>query len=254
MAERSGNDGWAPAVVHVSDPAATARRSAWSSGAIFLGKRFRGCGPVPSGCAGRSLGMYLRTIGRRNKDGSEVRYVQLAHNEWDPVRKMSVARVIHSFGREDRLDRAALARLVRSLCRLMPGRCRRATVSRCVQLMTSASRKRAFGTRMLTRSSVRISRCGSRGPLSDPAHPKPFLPLFQIENDVDPALFERKKSVDSLFDRFCRCSFVGRLAHLFLNSARCECDRRLLLLRRTPCRRNARSEVAVGGFRSDHDR
>jgi hypothetical protein len=31
--------------------------------------------------------MYLRTIGRRNKDGSEVRYVQLAHNEWDPVRR-----------------------------------------------------------------------------------------------------------------------------------------------------------------------
>jgi hypothetical protein len=63
--------------------------------------------------------MYLRTIGRRNKDGSEVRYVQLAHNEWDPVRKCSVARVIHSFGREDRLDRAALARLVRSLSRVL---------------------------------------------------------------------------------------------------------------------------------------
>ncbi len=63
--------------------------------------------------------MYLRTIGRRNKDGSEVRYVQLAHNEWDPVRRCSVARVIHSFGREDRLDRAALARLVRSLSRVL---------------------------------------------------------------------------------------------------------------------------------------
>src|SRR5215207_9987436 len=59
--------------------------------------------------------MYLRTIGRRNKDGSEVRYVQLAHNEWDPRRKCSVARVIHSFGREDRLDRAALAGLWRQL-------------------------------------------------------------------------------------------------------------------------------------------
>ncbi len=60
--------------------------------------------------------MYLRTIGRRNKDGSEVRYVQLAHNEWDPERKCSVARVIHSFGREDQLDRAAL---VRSLSRVL---------------------------------------------------------------------------------------------------------------------------------------
>jgi transposase len=63
--------------------------------------------------------MYLRTIGRRNKDGSEIRYVQLAHNEWDPARKCSVARVIHSFGREDQLDRAALARLVRSLSRVL---------------------------------------------------------------------------------------------------------------------------------------
>ena len=63
--------------------------------------------------------MYLRTIGRRNKDGSEVRYVQLAHNEWDPVRKCAVARVVHNFGREDRLDREALARLVRSLSRVL---------------------------------------------------------------------------------------------------------------------------------------
>ena len=63
--------------------------------------------------------MYLRTIGRRNKDGSEVRYVQLAHNEWDQQRQCSVARVIHNFGREDRLDRAALARLVRSLSRVL---------------------------------------------------------------------------------------------------------------------------------------
>ena len=63
--------------------------------------------------------MYLRTIGRRNKDGSEVRYVQLAHNEWDAERGCSIARVIHSFGREDRLDRAALSRLVRSLSRVL---------------------------------------------------------------------------------------------------------------------------------------
>jgi hypothetical protein len=63
--------------------------------------------------------MYLRTIGRRNKDGSEVRYLQLAHNEWDTGRKCSVARVIYSFGREDQLDRAALARLVGSLSRVL---------------------------------------------------------------------------------------------------------------------------------------
>jgi hypothetical protein len=63
--------------------------------------------------------MYLRTIRRRNKDGSEVGYVQLAHNVWDPAKRQARAQVIHSFGREDRLDREALARLVRSITRFL---------------------------------------------------------------------------------------------------------------------------------------
>lgn len=63
--------------------------------------------------------MYVRTIKRRNKDGSEVSYVQLAHNVWDPVKQQSRAQVIHSFGREDQLDREALARLVRSISRFL---------------------------------------------------------------------------------------------------------------------------------------
>ncbi len=63
--------------------------------------------------------MYLRTIKRRNKDGSEVSYVQLAHNVWDPAKRQSRAQVIHSFGREDQLDREALARLVRSIARFL---------------------------------------------------------------------------------------------------------------------------------------
>ncbi len=65
------------------------------------------------------LGMYLRTIRRRNKDGSVVGYVQLAHNVWDPAKRQARAQVIHSFGREDRLDREALARLVRSITRFL---------------------------------------------------------------------------------------------------------------------------------------
>jgi hypothetical protein len=36
------------------------------------------------------LGMYLRTIRRRNKDGSVVGYVQLAHNVWDPGKRRRV--------------------------------------------------------------------------------------------------------------------------------------------------------------------
>src|SRR5450631_3056040 len=50
--------------------------------------------------------MYLRRTERRTKDGS-VAYLQLAHNEWDPVAKQSKVRVIYNFGREDQLDREA---------------------------------------------------------------------------------------------------------------------------------------------------
>jgi hypothetical protein len=64
-------------------------------------------------------GMYLRTIQRKNKDGTTVRYIQLAHNEWDPVKKTSVAKVVHSFGREDRLDRDALQRMIDSVARYL---------------------------------------------------------------------------------------------------------------------------------------
>jgi hypothetical protein len=56
---------------------------------------------------------------RRNKDGTPVRYLQLTHNEWDPVTKTSRPKVLHSFGREDQLDRDAIKRLVGSLTRLL---------------------------------------------------------------------------------------------------------------------------------------
>ncbi|MAT05169.1 MAG: transposase, partial [Acidimicrobiaceae bacterium] len=48
-----------------------------------------------------------------------MRYLQLAHNEWDPEAGHSKAKVIHSFGREDQVDRDALARLVRSISRML---------------------------------------------------------------------------------------------------------------------------------------
>jgi IS4 transposase len=56
---------------------------------------------------------------RRNKDGTAVRYLQLTHNEWDPATKTSRPKVLHSFGREDQLDRDAIKRLVASLTRLL---------------------------------------------------------------------------------------------------------------------------------------
>ena len=63
--------------------------------------------------------MYLRSTPRKNKDGSTVRYLQLAHNVWDPQAKRSKAQVIYNFGREDEMSRAAIERLVASLSRFL---------------------------------------------------------------------------------------------------------------------------------------
>src|SRR3954451_3214167 len=57
-----------------------------------------------------------------NRDGSVVRYLALAHNERHPRTGSPVAKVIHNFGRADKVDRDALARLVSSISRVLePG-------------------------------------------------------------------------------------------------------------------------------------
>ena len=63
--------------------------------------------------------MYLRETRRTNKDGTVVRYLQLAHNERHPVTGAPTAKVIHNFGRADQVDRDALARLVSSISRVL---------------------------------------------------------------------------------------------------------------------------------------
>jgi hypothetical protein len=63
--------------------------------------------------------MYLRSTPRRNKDGSVVRYLQLAHNVWDPTAKRSKVQVVYNFGREDASNREALQRLVASVTRFL---------------------------------------------------------------------------------------------------------------------------------------
>jgi hypothetical protein len=71
--------------------------------------------------------VYLRSTLRRNKDGSEVRYLQLAHNVWDPVAKRSRVQVVYNFGREEPAARETLQRLAASVSRhLDPGRARSA--------------------------------------------------------------------------------------------------------------------------------
>jgi hypothetical protein len=62
--------------------------------------------------------MYVKTTARRTKNGP-VRYLHLAHNEWDPVAGRSVPKILYGFGRADQLDRDAVKRLVGSLARLL---------------------------------------------------------------------------------------------------------------------------------------
>ena len=63
--------------------------------------------------------MYLRETRRTNRDGSVVSYLQLAHNERNAETGNPVAKVIHSFGRAEHVDRDALARLVSSISRFL---------------------------------------------------------------------------------------------------------------------------------------
>lgn len=62
--------------------------------------------------------MFLRITKRKNKDGSAVEYLQLAHNVRDPETRKPVAQIIHNFGRADVLDREVLVRLCRSIARI----------------------------------------------------------------------------------------------------------------------------------------
>ena len=64
------------------------------------------------------VNMYLRSTKRKNKDGSTVEYFQLAHNERHHQTRKPVAKIIHSFGRADQLDRQELVRLCNSIARV----------------------------------------------------------------------------------------------------------------------------------------
>jgi hypothetical protein len=66
-----------------------------------------------------AVGVYLRETKRKNRDGSVVRYLQLAHSERHPDTGVPSAKVIHNFGRADQVDKDALARLVASISRFL---------------------------------------------------------------------------------------------------------------------------------------
>lgn len=63
--------------------------------------------------------MYLRTTSQTRKDGSVVRYLQLAHNVWNAEKGRADATILYSFGREDAQTRDTLERLVRSIGRYL---------------------------------------------------------------------------------------------------------------------------------------
>src|SRR5580693_758104 len=63
--------------------------------------------------------MYLRITQRHNRDRSSVTYYALAESVWNADAKRREARVVHSFGRADQLDRAELERLIKSINRVL---------------------------------------------------------------------------------------------------------------------------------------
>lgn len=60
----------------------------------------------------------MRTTQRKNRDGSTVRYYQLAHNVREPGTGKIVPRILYNFGRAEEIDCEALVRLCKSIDRV----------------------------------------------------------------------------------------------------------------------------------------
>jgi hypothetical protein len=63
--------------------------------------------------------VYLRQTRRKNKDGTVAHYLQLAHNVRDPDTGVVSAKILHSFGRAEHLERESLERLIGSIARYL---------------------------------------------------------------------------------------------------------------------------------------
>ena len=63
--------------------------------------------------------MYIRQTSQKLRDGTRVRYLQLAHKIRDPKTGSPKDEVLYHFGREDKLDKDQLKRLVKSLTRFL---------------------------------------------------------------------------------------------------------------------------------------
>jgi hypothetical protein len=63
--------------------------------------------------------VYVKASTRKTKDGQVIRYLQLAHNEWDADAGVSRTKILYSFGREDTVDVEGVRRLIGALTRLL---------------------------------------------------------------------------------------------------------------------------------------
>jgi len=59
--------------------------------------------------------MYIRTVQRKNVDGSSVSYLQIAENVWDSEKRRSKVQILCTLGRADREADERLKQLVRSI-------------------------------------------------------------------------------------------------------------------------------------------
>lgn len=87
--------------------------------------------------------MYIRKISRKNKNGTVTSYVQLAHNERNPVTGNPQAKVYYTFGREDGVDMDNLRRLAESISRFVGDTPQAATQE---SFQTSLLDSKQFGT------------------------------------------------------------------------------------------------------------
>ena len=63
--------------------------------------------------------MYLRRTSRTNRDGTVTSYLALAHNYRDPDTGVSKPKILHSYGREELVDRSQLEATMTSIARYL---------------------------------------------------------------------------------------------------------------------------------------
>lgn len=72
------------------------------------GRSVARCGyPFPATLPAQGASEAKYFVRAQEEDGSEVRYLQLAHNVWDPQKPRSTAQVVYNFGREDAARRCS---------------------------------------------------------------------------------------------------------------------------------------------------